>query len=244
MKTSTPIAICAVSVAVASYVSAQEIAIVHPPEFENMEGDQASGTGANAGRMQVLLQGGAHFAGLPDTHRTLTGFRWRPDSSVSSPESHIWNDFELRVSTTSQSLDDMSTRFSENIGPDELLVLEGPITTATMNEGPRAGPKEFDIAFDFDTPFHYDPTAGNLLLDFAWGTPWVSIRVDSCCASPDGPGRWIGSASGNPNVEIATLGGHASGYQLIFVPEPSSVSLMVISFLGLIQLRQRKQSCY
>ena len=73
---------------------------------------------------------------------------------------------EIRLSTTSKTTDDLSSFFAENIGDDETLVYSGELIFSTDGSGPVGGPKDFDYIVEFDEPFIYDPTAGNLLYEF------------------------------------------------------------------------------
>ncbi|MCA9167834.1 MAG: hypothetical protein KDB23_09210 [Planctomycetales bacterium] len=50
------------------------------------------------------------------------------------------------------------------------MVYHGDWSTTTQGRGPDGGPKEFDIRMEFQQPFHYDPSHGNLLYDFRTGT--------------------------------------------------------------------------
>jgi hypothetical protein len=60
----------------------------------------------------------------------------------------------------------LSPTFADNVGADDLVVHNGPITLSTANTGPDLGPRDFDIIITLINPFLYDPAAGNLLIDF------------------------------------------------------------------------------
>lgn len=205
----------------------QEILYVHPPEFADVEGDGVSGTSSQAGRFQsISLAEG--FAGLPATHRVITGIRWRPDQGVSSPTSVNWTNFELRLSTTTVAPGDISMVFADNTGSDETLIYSGPATFSTQNLGPAEGPKEFDVKLDFQTPFDYDPAAGNLLVDMLWTTPFNLIPLDSCCQTFDSPVQWISRNDGDYAADRAQTRGYGGGVQFVFVPEPSAGTSLLL----------------
>ena len=59
---------------------------------------------------------------------------------------------------------DLSSTFADNVGPDNTQVFSGPFQTAVTFTG---DPTNFEVVINFTTPFYYDPTKGNLLLDIA-----------------------------------------------------------------------------
>ena len=71
----------------------------------------------------------------------------------------------INLSTTSQVPDGLSNTFAENVGADDTVVFNGALPLSSAVTGPDGGPKAFDIVITLQTPFWYDPTAGNLLLD-------------------------------------------------------------------------------
>ncbi|HWY50503.1 MAG TPA: alkaline phosphatase family protein [Chthoniobacterales bacterium] len=70
--------------------------------------------------------------------------------------------FQVNLSTTSKAPDGLSSKFSDNVGPDDTQVFSGPFQTAITFTG---DPKNFEVVVIFTTPFFYDPAKGNLLLD-------------------------------------------------------------------------------
>ena len=73
--------------------------------------------------------------------------------------------FEIRLSTTQVNPETIGAVYDENIDSPQTLVVAGEVTRRTAASGPDRGPKEFDMAFGFHTPFSYDPADGNLLVD-------------------------------------------------------------------------------
>ena len=45
-------------------------------------------------------------------------------------------------------------------------VFDGPFTISTQATGPPEGPRGFDDFIEFQTPFVYDPSRGDLIGDF------------------------------------------------------------------------------
>ena len=59
--------------------------------------------------------------------------------------------------------DNLFTTFDDNVGGDEVVVYRGALTMTSSVTGP--GPYDFDLVISLQTPFLYDPTAGNLLFE-------------------------------------------------------------------------------
>jgi hypothetical protein len=74
---------------------------------------------------------------------------------------------------------------------------------STRNAGPAAGPRDFDIVIDLRTPFLYDPSAGNLLLE--------SRKFPGTTASPDFFRIDAHAAAGDSTSYVA-IGGGAGGF--------------------------------
>lgn len=69
---------------------------------------------------------------------------------------------QVSLSTTSNSPDNLSSTFADNVGPDNTQVFSGPLPTAVTFTGDATN---FEVVINFTTPFYYDPSKGNLLLD-------------------------------------------------------------------------------
>jgi phosphatidylinositol-3-phosphatase len=69
---------------------------------------------------------------------------------------------QIKLSTTSKAPDGLSSIFAENVGSDDTQVFSGPFQTAVTFTG---DPTNFEVVINFSTPFYFDPTKGNLLLD-------------------------------------------------------------------------------
>ena len=210
-----------------THISGQEVEIVFPMGYEDVEAPDGfpGGDIFQQGRNQTVYRADQFLNQLPESHRTIMGFRWRPDSSASTGGSSAVDNLIIKLSTTSAEPGQLSLRFSDNAGLDEKVVFEGPHTVSTMNSGPLEGPRDFDQEFLFQTPFEYDPNQGNLLVDMAWFSTFASLGVDECCYQGEQYSQWIGSP-GNPLSDVANVGDRSTTIvQFIFVPEPSSLAL-------------------
>lgn len=108
---------------------------------------------------------------------TITQITFRPNVSGNfSPAGYpfsavLLDDVTIEFSTTSKDPGALGTTLvegslagNENVGPDGTRVYSGPLTLFSNYAGSATGPKEFDVVIDLQTPFLYDPAAGNLLL--------------------------------------------------------------------------------
>ena len=115
----------------------------------------------------------------------LTQFAWRPDTipGLAGPRTPT---LRIYASTTSRSVDELSTTFADNLGTNNTLVFDGTLTVSTQNLPGPGNTRQFDIVYPFTTPFLYDPAAGNLLLD-------IQISSDSGSAL-----QWDSVTAGDP----------------------------------------------
>jgi len=98
---------------------------------------------------------------------------------------------QANLSTTSKAPDGLSSTFADNVGPDETQVFSGPLSTAATFTG---DPTNFEIVVNFATPFFYDPSKGNLLLDIRNAQGGVEVppndqELDGTSASGDSVSR-------------------------------------------------------
>jgi hypothetical protein len=216
-----------------------EISIIVPGEYADVEapgGIREYGGGGpgvlNGYRLQGIFDASV-FEALPASQRQLTGFFARPDGVLGRANSVSWPNFVLTMSTTTISPGEMGNEFAANHGADATIVYEGPITFTTENTGPAGGPKDFDIAFDFQIPFHYNPAEGNLVMDWFVEGPagWVGDdRIDSGL----GTTAWILNENRNSPIASQSFFGNTPVWKFAFVPEPSSHILLALGLSGLL----------
>ena len=129
----------------------------------------------------------------------------------------------------------MSSWFDENHGADITLVYAGELTMSTQGAGPAGGPNPFDYVIEFDEPFVYDSSAGNLLVEWrAWsveGNPMIDAEYR------DGDRILI---AGHLAAPYATSQINAcSVLRFTIVPEPSTALLCGLGLLCLIGSRRK-----
>jgi len=220
-------------VLLSAHTSARADTIVVPPFLANAEGNGegwASPCPSGGFRAQCLFPA-SDFSALPEDRRTFVRMALRPDHTVTSPRSAHFPNFELRLSTTTVSIPAGTTSwtFADNVGADETIVFSGDWDIYTDGSGPPHG---FDYVLDFQIPFVYDPSQGNLLVevlfDYASGVPWVDAHV----FSPWDPHGVMVATS-----RSATRGEWKDPIAIVFqfdvVPEPSSVVYVVVFGIAL-----------
>lgn len=142
--------------------------IVVPNEVENVEGGTNNGFPFHIANFSLPSQryqqvyGADDFAALSGPV-LITEIRFRPDGTTGNAFASVLADVQINLSTTTMGPDGLSATFADNIGPDETVVHSGPLALSSSDTGP--GPRDFDIVIELQTPFLYDPAAGDLLMD-------------------------------------------------------------------------------
>jgi hypothetical protein len=148
------------------------------------------------------------FSGLTGPHR-IRGVQFRPNATSTAP---VWQntfDLDMRFSTTSAGPDSLSATFASNVGPDEAIVYQGPVTISTNQVTPiTPGPALFDVTIMLQTPFEYNPASGNLLLHaLVNGTTIGTSRfLDAVSATGDPVGRVTTSTVGATTGTVSSIG--------------------------------------
>jgi hypothetical protein len=189
----------------------QATTIVSPQGYENIEGSSFGGAPTSFARVQYLYPA-SDFSSL--SQHQLVGIAWRPDQTT-GPTTTSTSNFQLRVSTTSAT--ELNSIFASNVGANEALVFDGPLTISTAAD---QLPREFDFTVEFQTPFLYDPTKGNLLVDFTTtGFDADGWRVDN--ESTGGPITLVQSVV--PSESVAPFAFSALAVmQFAFAPTPNN----------------------
>jgi hypothetical protein len=145
-------------------------------------------------------------------------------------------DMTVGLSPTTATPSNPGTSYDANKGPGFTTVFSGPLTFHTLNQD------TFDVVIPLTTPFTYDPSSGNLLLDvFVNSSSGGNAAFQFGFNSPD-TGRLYNSGG----VGAPTAGPH-EGLLTEFttaVPEPSGFTLLGLGSLGLLVSvrRGRKQA--
>jgi len=202
--------------------SGAPIAFVVPNDLATMEGASAASWPETVHAQYIYAA--SQFAALPGGGY-ITGIRWRPDNATTSPA--IWSVDALTIaaSVTKQAPDGpMSLTYADNVtGVLTVVRATAPWEGGTENvdaDGIPGGPRKFDIVFDFDVPFRYNPEEGNLLLDISGdGLNGVPTQQDRLAADDQSRAtlivNWIDVSD---PIALARVGSMAM--ELLIVPLP------------------------
>jgi len=125
----------------------------------------------------MCLYDSSHFTAAPvpiTAPILITNVRWRANDTASSWSGGTYNNATLSLGTAAVDYTAASTTWSSNVGPDYTQVFNG---TVTVLPGTGAGvgvPGPYVVDIQLSTPFTYDPTQGDLVVDTnfvtgAWG---------------------------------------------------------------------------
>jgi hypothetical protein len=151
---------------------------------------------------------------------------------------------QLEFSTTTKDSDSLSPVFSENIGHDHQVVLNG-LVKISGDFSASMRPQKFDVRFVFSQPFIYRPGSGNLLLDVKnfsgtlipgglFGYPALNATLQS----PSVASIYAGSVSANSGQAAGAL---VTQFRVTPVPEPSELAFASFA-VGIFQLMRRKHN--
>jgi hypothetical protein len=228
-------------VAIGTPASGEIIKIVTPPSLANVEGSSFATPAAVPRRIQFLIPA-SDFAGLPESHQRIVAFNFRSDAAQNQPFDWASSDSQIWFSTTDKTPLTLTNKFDDNHGADKTLVHDGAFTLPLLGTGPPQGPRGLADGPRLDTPFDYDPSQGNLLLEWIrfdnGNTPRIDVQP-----SLDAGSRVLlnqtsaTAATGSLNNVPAVI-----RFEFDVVPEPSSIALTCFA-LACLLIWRRKSGC-
>jgi hypothetical protein len=132
---------------------------------------------SHTGSRYQQVYAASQFTNLPLEGAFIIGMWFR--GGCGGNNSASIQEFELRFSTTPKQPDQLSTNFSENIGPDQVVAVPSPLVYhATGVASTHCGPGQLTNAslirwggeLRTIVPFFYNPARGNLLMEIRHGT--------------------------------------------------------------------------
>jgi hypothetical protein len=107
---------------------------------------------------------GSQFPAQPMIIREL---RFRPSAVHGQAFSTVISNLQINMSVTSKiPFPTFGFTFANNTGTNDTVVFQGQVAISSAFSGPVNGPKAFDIVIPLTTPYLYDPSRGNLLIDY------------------------------------------------------------------------------
>ena len=163
---------------------------------------------------------------------SITSIAFSPSFAVDYSAAHI----EFRFTTTSTAVGELSTNLDNNyITPLTTVFMEDSYTQSIVTTGTES----FSFVFDFSaSPFLYDPTTGNLLMDILITGQSPSGYL-AFSQSVGGSGTYSRAYSRNGNTG-SDLAGLRTKFEYTVVPVPAAVWLFGSGLIGLIGVARRK----
>ncbi len=191
--------------------------VVHPNQYELTDGTSSNSYpfrfSTGAGRYQQSYEA-AQFPG-PMTI-TEIAFRYRNDTSYSSGTC----DFKLTLSYCATAWNTLSATFASNVGGNATVVHDGVWTFPAFGGHP-AQPNPFTQRLILATPFVYNPSSGDLLMDVEMRSSATSSSGGSFASTATAVG--VSRVYSNTGTPTATSGG-SDGIGLITEFTQGSIS--------------------
>jgi len=172
---------------------------------------------------------------LPFGPFRITAVSFRLDSGPTSLNAVV-PDMEIRLSTTTKAVDRISGTFAWNEGADVVSVVSRGSVRLTGRYDPALSVQPFSVRIPFTTPFVYDRSFGNLLLDII---TYRSGNVVVAWNAAGIPADSISSVLSGSNLAegLETTYGLVAQFEYQPIPEPRTMLLLVVVACALLAHR-------
>jgi hypothetical protein len=140
------------------------------------------------------------------------------------------------MSTTGKT--SLTPVYDDNHGPNKTMVHDGPLSFHVLGTGPAAGPRDVANGPRIQSPFPYDPSQGNLLIEWRTTEPSLTPSPNLDLLLSPGFARVL---NGGPNSASGAIVFETAVFEFQFAPEPSTNILIGLATIGQFALRRRKR---
>lgn len=176
---------------------------------------------------------------------TITEIRFRQHGTGSAFGPTTLPNVTIALSTTSAPVDSLDLTFANNVGSDVTTVFSGDLTLSSA--ACSSTPCPFDIVIPLSTPFPFDASAGNLLLDVTIPTCAVTTEFNGVNMN-DSVSRvfTVGSGSTSPTADIPSTRGLITLFNVFTRPAPTlstwGMAALLVALLGFGVVTARRRS--
>jgi hypothetical protein len=218
---------------------------VVPAFAANQEGDVFTSAPFSTGsipvpsmRYQQVFEA-QEFASWGGGPKQITQIAFRPSGIEGYGGAFVTTLANVRIdlSTTAKPANGLSSQFAANVGADDIIAFSGPLSLSSAWEGPPGGPKHFDIYIDLTTPFTYDPSRGNLLLDVRNFGNETTTYFNGVVAAVDGLSRQWSSDVNSATAQFSDNAGLVTRFT--YVPEPGGAAICLTLSCSLLRRKER-----
>jgi hypothetical protein len=211
-------------IAIATTFQSRSSELILPAAAQNTKGSDSSSYpfGVPEGRIQQLYPASVFPSTAPIIEIHSVAFRVNQSQFGFLHET--FDQLTIVMSTTTGQL---SISWDANHGPDRKTLFSGSIHFDT--DHPASGPAAFDIKIPFDTPFLYSLSAGNLLLEMSHTR--TGGGAGDLDAFPFSTQLLYGGTGQLTGGMIATR------FEYSVIPEPASITLLLLGFVFAIRRR-------